>query len=98
MSNISDLRASREAAGQRYKAASRENYEALIDLMAHDAALATLAGEPEVFRIEQGASSSMLRVTNMDEASSRYANPYQPTNWHADIQARRDAYIRENRQ
>ena len=97
MSNISDLRAAREAAGQRYLAASKEKYEALIDLMSHDAALATLAGDPAPFRIEQGASS-MLRVTNMGEASSRYANPYRPTNWIADIQARRDAFIKENHQ
>jgi hypothetical protein len=98
MSNISDLRASRETASQRRLAASKESYEALIDLMALDAATATLGGEPAPFRIEQEG----LRVTDMDEASSRYHVPYQyypaNSNWIADIEARRDAYIKENRQ
>lgn len=102
MSNIADLRASREAAGQRHLAASKEVYEAFIDLVALDAAMATLAGEPEAFRIEGtpggAAQPSMFSWVDPVEASSRYADPYRPTNWHADIQARRDAYIRENRQ
>ena len=87
MSKIADLRDdAREAAGQRYLAASKEFYEAHIDLVALDAAMATLAGEPEAFRIE-------ATPCNPVEASSRYANPYWPTNWHADIEARRNALV-----
>jgi hypothetical protein len=91
MRNIADLRASREAASQRYLAAAREFCEANIDLVALDAAIATLAGEPEAFRIE-GTPSGFSWVDPV-EASSRYAWHY-PTNWHADIQARRDAYLK----
>jgi hypothetical protein len=91
---ISDLRDAREAACQRCLAASREHYEAHIDLIALDAAIATLAGEPEAFRI----TPSGFSWVDPAEASSRYAWGYQPTttNWHTDIQARRNAYIEEN--
>jgi hypothetical protein len=93
--NISDLRDAREAAGQRYLAASKEFYEAHIDLVALDAAMATLVGEPELFRIEATpCGSTGFSWVDPVEASSRYADPYRPTNWHADIQARRNAYLK----
>jgi hypothetical protein len=100
MSNIADLRDAREAAGRRYLAASQEFCEANLDLVALDAAIATLAGEPEAFRIEGTPPSTLFSWVDPAEASARYAWGYQPTttNWHADIQTRRDAYIRENRQ
>jgi hypothetical protein len=95
MSKIADLRDdAREAAGQRYLAASKEFYEAHIDLVALDAAMATLAGEPEAFRIEATpCGSTGFSWVDPVEASSRYANPYWPTNWHADIEARRNALV-----
>jgi hypothetical protein len=96
MSNISDLREAREAACRRYAAATKEFYAAHINLVALDAATATLAGEPELFRIE-GEPSGFSWV-DPDEAAMRYAPHYPAANWHTDIQARRDAYIRENRQ
>jgi hypothetical protein len=99
MSNIADLRATRETANQRHLAAWNELYAAHIDLVALDAAIASLAGEPEAFRIEgtPGGPSGFSWVDPV-AASARYAPHHPPDwDWHADIQARRNAYIKENR-
>jgi hypothetical protein len=96
MSNIAILEASREAACQRCLAASKEFYEAHIDLVALDAATATLAGELPAFRIEGTPPDTLFWWVRQEEASARYGpyvSAYCPENWHTDIQARRDAYI-----
>jgi hypothetical protein len=86
MSNISDLRVSRDAAGARFRAAAEELHQAFVDLAALDQALAngnvggehlqTLGHPPDPWSL----------------AHPKFA-PYQPVNWNDEIQARRNAYI-----
>ena len=88
MKKIQDLRASRDAAGARFRAAVEELHEAFVDLAALDHALAnghvnvgaeplqTLGQPPDLWSL----------------AHPKYC-PYQPANWNDEIKAKRDQYI-----
>jgi hypothetical protein len=87
MSSISDLRASREAAGQRFAAAVEELHQAFVDLAALDQALANghVAGETLQTLGEPPDPWSL--------AHPRFA-PHQPRwNWNTEVQAKRDEII-----
>jgi hypothetical protein len=83
---ISDLRATRDAAGARFAAAVDELHQAFVDLAALDRTLAngnvgaeqlqTLGHPPDLWSL----------------AHPKYA-PYQAANWNDEIAAKRDRYI-----
>ena len=89
MSKISDLRASRDAAGARFRAAVQELHEAFVDLAALDHALAN--GHVDPIPIEPlqmlGEPPDLWSL-----AHPKYC-PHQPANWKDEIQAKRDRYI-----
>jgi hypothetical protein len=87
---ISDLRTSRDAAGQRYKAAAEEFREAFVELGALDAALANAAGEPHFKTFGEAPNPWSLAhpiFLNYDTYGKHL------TNWHDEIAARRDHYL-----
>ena len=94
MSKISDLRATRDAAGARFRAAVDELHQAFVDLAALDQAWTN--GNVQALANSNVAGEDLATLGHPPDAWSlshpRFA-PYQPTNWNDEIQAKRDAYI-----
>ena len=85
MSKLSDLRATRDAAGARFKAAVEEFHQAFVDLSALDQTLAS------------GVAGEQLQTLGPPPdywclVHPKFA-PFQGGNWNDEIQTRRDAYI-----